>query len=404
MATIFHKSLAKDKDSIARRGLTFAAATGSLIAAFAAAAIAIPMMAVWRTDLGLSESETAMTVVSYFAGCVLTLFFFARLSNFFGRKPIVLASLFLGIASSLIYAEAQGAQAIYIGRFLQGFSCGFASSAAMSWVVDSAPQNRPWLGTALTAAGPNIGLSLGTLISGAVLESGLMTSSALFDCAVVMLALCAVLVFISTETMRFASESLGSVFIPKIAVPQRLRFRFFASSIAFIGTWGVGSFLQGFSAYLSAVVFGFTNAMLAAILYLVLIGPNASAGVLAGRFEPRKTLTRSILLFTGMALVVFGTLVHPSAWVLLASIALMGAGNGAACSSGLRFLLSDTNIAERAGVISALYLSAYVGSVTPNLVIACIPGEVTQTMIAAGFYCWVIACCAGVLFFLRKAR
>ena len=341
MATIFHKSLAKDKDSIARRGLTFAAATGSLIAAFAAAAIAIPMMAVWRTDLGLSESETAMTVVSYFAGCVLTLFFFARLSNFFGRKPIVLASLFLGIASSLIYAEAQGAQAIYIGRFLQGFSCGFASSAAMSWVVDSAPQNRPWLGTALTAADPNIGLSLGTLISGAVLESGLMTSSALFDCAVVMLALCAVLVFISTETMRFASESLGSVFIPKIAVPQRLRFRFFASSIAFIGTWGVGSFLQGFSAYLSAVVFGFTNAMLAAILYLVLI---------------------------------------------------------------VRFLLSDTNIAERAGVISALYLSAYVGSVTPNLVIACIPGEVTQTMIAAGFYCWVIACCAGVLFFLRKAR
>ena len=144
--------------------------------------------------------------------------------------------------------------------------------------------------------------------------------------------------------------------------------------------------------------------MLAAILYLVLIGPNASAGVLAGRFEPRKTLTRSILLFTGMALVVFGTLVHPSAWVLLASIALMGAGNGAACSSGLRFLLSDTNIAERAGVISALYLSAYVGSVTPNLVIACIPGEVTQTMIAAGFYCWVIVCCAGVLFFLRKAR
>lgn len=404
MATIFHKSFAKTDGDFPRRGLTFVAATGCLISTFVAAAIAIPMMAVWRADLGLTDSETAITVVSYFAGCVLTLFFFARLSNFFGRKPIVLASLLLGMAASLIYANAMGAEAIYVGRFLQGFSCGFASSAAMSWVVDSAPLSRPWLGTALTAAGPNIGLSLGTLISGAVLESGLLTPAGLFDCAVVLLVVCAGLAIVSTETMRFGSESLGSVFIPKIAVPQRLRLRFFASAIAFIGTWGVGSFLQGFSAYLSSAVFGYTNAFLAGILYLVLILPNATMGVIAGRFEPRKTLTRSMLLFTISALVAFGTLIHPSIWVLLVSIAFTGAGNGAACSSGLRFLLADTNIQERAGVISALYLSAYVGSVMPNLVIACIPGEVTQTMMAVGFYVWVIACCSGVLFFLRKIR
>ena len=111
-----------------------------------------------------------------------------------------------------------------------------------------------------------------------------------------------------------------------------------------------------------------------------------------------------MLLFTVSALVAFGTLIHPSICVLLVSIAFTGAGNGAACSSGLRFLLADTNIQERAGVISALYLSAYVGSVMPNLVIACIPGEVTQTMMAVGFYVWVIACCSGVLFFLRKIR
>ena len=87
MPTIFHKPLAKTDGQFPRRALTFAAATACLVSTFIAAAIAIPMMAVWRTDLGLTESETAMTVVSYFAGCVLTLFFFARLSNFFGRKP-----------------------------------------------------------------------------------------------------------------------------------------------------------------------------------------------------------------------------------------------------------------------------------------------------------------------------
>ena len=117
MPTIFHKPLAKTDGQFPRRALTFAAATACLVSTFIAAAIAIPMMAVWRTDLGLTESETAMTVVSYFAGCVLTLFFFARLSNFFGRKPIVLAALLLGMAASLIYGSTLEAWDINLGRF-----------------------------------------------------------------------------------------------------------------------------------------------------------------------------------------------------------------------------------------------------------------------------------------------
>lgn len=404
MSVSFHRSLVKADGDFPRRGLTFAAATACLICTFVASSIAIPMMAVWRSDLALTESETAMTVVSYFAGCVLTLFFFARLSNFFGRKPIVLAALMLGMASSLIYANANGVSELNIGRFLQGFSCGFASSAAMSWVVDSAPLNRPWLGTALTAAGPNIGLSLGTLITGFVLQSEVLSPSALFDCAAVLLTLCACAAVISTETMRFGTESLGSVFIPKVALPVRLRGRFVASAVAFIGTWGVGSFLQGFSAYLCSVVFGEVNALLAGVLYLVLIVPNALLGVISGRFEARLTLKWSIVLFSTAALAAFSTLLYPSVWVLLVSVALTGMGGGAACSSGLRFLLAGTTINERAGVISALYLSAYVGSVMPNLVIACTPGKITESMMMSGFYVWILATLIGVMVALRRVK
>lgn len=137
---------------------------------------------------------------------------------------------------------------------------------------------------------------------------------------------------------------------------------------------------------------------------IVLIVPNATMGVFAGRFEPRPTLKRSILLFTAAALVAFGTLIHPSVWVLLISIALTGAGNGAACSSGLRFLLAGTSIQERAGVISALYLSAYVGSVIPNLVIASMPMPVTETMMAIGFSVWVLLTLIGVWGCLARVR
>ena len=91
-------------------------------------------------------------------------------------------------------------------------------------------------------------------------------------------------------------------------------------------------------------------------------------------------------------------------WVLLISIALTDAGNGAACSSGLRFLLAGTSIQECAGVISALYLSAYVGSVIPNLVIASMPMPVTETMMAIGFSAWVLLTLIGVWGCLARVR
>ena len=69
------------------------------------------MMSVWAHDLALTNADIAMTVVAYFGGCVATLLFFARLSNFLGRKPVVLLSLIFGSIASFLFANAQGNRA-----------------------------------------------------------------------------------------------------------------------------------------------------------------------------------------------------------------------------------------------------------------------------------------------------
>ena len=67
------------------------------------------MMAEWRSGLSLSESEIAMTVVSYFAGCVLTLFFLARLVGV-DQQRVVKLGYDVGIChlqreSAILYAR-----------------------------------------------------------------------------------------------------------------------------------------------------------------------------------------------------------------------------------------------------------------------------------------------------------
>lgn len=384
------KSLAHPEgDAIKRRGFSFFVAAFCLINCFVTAATAIPMMAYWVQDLKLSSSEVAMSVVSYFAGCVLTLILFARLSNFLGRKPVVIAALAFGAIACYLFSVGQSPSDLYIGRFLQGLSCGLATSACMSWVVDTAPPARAWLGTAMTSAGPNIGLSLGTLLTGLIIEYNVLNPTLLFDACVALLIFCIVLAVLGTETMRLGTESIGQVLIPKIAIPARLRRLFILSITAFIGTWGVSSFFQGFSAQFAQIVFGETSVLLAAVTYLLLIIPIAIFGLISGRFNPSKTL---LLMSTGFlfgAGGVFLTLDMQSPALFMIFVVICGAAQGGTCCSGLKLLLMDATLRERAGLISALYLGAYVGSGIPNFSIGQLAKDVSMTTIANGFCLWI---------------
>ena len=392
MAYFARKSLLDDGSSEKEfHLLSFLSAVASLISCFVVSSVPIPMMAVWTQTLGLTTSQTAMTVVSYFGGCVATLLFFARLSNFFGRKPVVLFALLFGAAASLCFSFAETSTGLYVGRFLQGLSCGFASSAAMSWVVDTAPPGKAWLGTALTAAGPNIGLSIGTFFAGLIIAENVLTPAHLFDATVVLLAVIAGFVFASRETMRFGTEALGAVLIPKIAMPRRLWRIFGLSAAGFVGTWGLGSFFQGFSAQLSGLVFGGADALYAAVTYLLLILPNAAAGVLIGRFSPKRVIPVVITIFLVSGTTVFAAIALESAAVFMVAVAFVGACGGATCSTTLKFLLVDTTLRERAGVISALYLSAYVGSGLPNFAVGVLASNASMSVISAGFVVWMAA-------------
>lgn len=387
----FKKSLSHPEgNEIKRRGFSFVVAAFCLISCFVTAATAIPMMAFWTQDLALNASEVAMSVVSYFAGCVLTLVLFARLSNFLGRKPVVIAALAFGALACYLFSDSQSPYELYLGRFLQGLSCGLATSAGMSWVVDTAPPARAWLGTALTAAGPNIGLALGTLLTGLLIEYDLLNPRELFDACVALLLLGILLSVLGTETMRLGTESIGQVLIPKIAIPARLKRLFILSITAFIGTWGVSSFFQGFSAQFAQIVFGESNVLLAALTYLLLIVPTAVAGLVTGRFNPSKALLVMITAFAFGSGGVFITLNLEAPLIFMIFVAVCGASIGGTCCSGLKLLLLDASLRERAGLISAfLYLGAYVGSGIPNFSIGQFARDASMSVISTGFLVWI---------------
>lgn len=373
-----------------KRRYTFWTAAAALMANFVASAAPIPLMNHFQQTLSMTSVEIAQGIFSYFIGCIVVLVFLSRLSNYTGRKPAAALSIALGVASNLLYIDPPALHSFLAARFLQGLACGIASSAVMSWVIDTAPPRKAWLGTALTAMGPNIGLSIGTAATGLVMYFSLIDPDQLFFVMAVLLSGALVLLLFSGETIPKGMSSAREAFAVKIALPSRLRLIFVATAAAYIGGWGLGSFYQGFSGMLTEYAFGSTSTALAAVTYLCCIVPNPICGIWAGRFSPAPALRIAYSIFFASALSMFWAALHGWGVPFLIFTAVVGAVTGASCSLALKLIMAGSSIEERAGIVSAVYLAAYVGSGIPNLVVM-LSGEAELPSLAVGYSFWVAA-------------
>lgn len=226
------------------RVLGFIAASASLVAVFAASATPIPLYGVYRAADGLSYSDLSLTAVSYFSGAVLALLVFGRLSNHLGRRPVILLSLGLTALACLILLHVPSVAPLIEGRVLQGLSCGLASSATAAFLVDNAPSHPPWLGAAVSSSAPMVGLTMGALGSGALVEYGPLPRELPYLVALAFLVLCASLILASRETVSRQPGVLASLW-PRLALPRAGQGLFPVAKLHLHRHMGAGRLLSG---------------------------------------------------------------------------------------------------------------------------------------------------------------
>jgi MFS family permease len=199
-----------------RLRLAFIAASGSLVAVFAASSSPIPLYEIYRRTEGLSHSDLALTAVAYFVSVMAALLMFGRLSNHLGRRPVSLAALIVTAAACLVLTDVHSIAPLIAGRVLQGVGCGLASSALAAFIVDSAPPAPSWLGSAVATGSPMVGLTVGALGSGALASH----IPAVYIVCLAVIAVCAALIVASRETVAPMAGAVASL-RPQVRVPER---------------------------------------------------------------------------------------------------------------------------------------------------------------------------------------
>ena len=212
---------------------------------------------------------------------MIALLIFARVSNYSGRRPVALVTLGLAAIGCLVFLYLQNDSMFLVGRFIQGISCGLASSTISAYVVDTAPENPRWLGAAVTSGAVMIGLSVGVFGSGALKEIGPGSLTLIYGILIGLIAVCGLLIAAGPETMKPAPGMAASL-VPQIRVPGNIRPLLLPASSTFIGVWAIGGFYQAFSSSMASDLLGTTNTIVAATVFASMMAPNAIGGALSG--------------------------------------------------------------------------------------------------------------------------
>ena len=131
----------------------------------------IPVQPFWAQEFGAEPWLVTLLGASYSAMQVLFIPFWGKLSDKYGRRPIILTSISITIFAYTIFASAQSLLWLFIGRALSGF--GNANLATAQAIISdtTTPENRA-RGMGMVGAAFGLGFVFGPAIGGALAQIG----------------------------------------------------------------------------------------------------------------------------------------------------------------------------------------------------------------------------------------
>lgn len=371
-----------------RVAIGLAGAILALFVAYYASGLPISAYSIYREELDMTSSQLSLTSALYLLGTVIPLLFLTRISNYLGRRPVAIGTLILAIVGSLVFTHLTSPGTLILGRFIQGFVSGLGSSALATYVVDLCIRAKTpvWFGPTVTSITPTVGISLGALTSGAVIEFTGLSVSVLFEIVAAFMVAVIILVILGQETRAREKGVLSSI-RPKIQVPDSAKHLLVTSSLIFVGTWAIGGVYQAYSSTFATMLLGNNDSFMAALILVSMIFPVVIGGFFANRFELITAQRIGIGLFAvSFAFVVLSLHEGWTAIFFICNI-ICGFCQGVGYTCSMMHIINRASFDERSGTFSAVYLVSYGGAAVPNLIVGIFAGT---TPVLDVMYCYLV--------------
>jgi hypothetical protein len=357
---------------------------------FLAAGAPSPLFVLYQQQWGFPAGLLTIAFASYAIALVAALVVAGSLSDFVGRRPVLIGSLTVELVSMLMFAAAPNIGWVITARVVQGLATGAATSAFSASLLELAPERLRKLGAIIGGAAPAGGLGLGALLAGIAVQFSPSASLIVFISLAVVMALGALVAFFSSETVTRRPGALRSL-APRVAVPLAARGEFAGVIPVLLGGWMFAALFIGLAPTIVNGIFIIHSGFVEGLTVFAAPGFAAISGFVLGRFVPRRVLIiGGAGVVVGAAIVTSGVAFHllPLLW---AGGVVGGFGFGASFSGSLRLLGPFADAHQRAQLFAAIFLVAYLSFGVPAIIVGQLVAPLGLVRTVIGFGAVILA-------------
>ena len=372
MSTLTETPTASRRPFRLRHGAGFWIIAAAFLAVMAFSTIPTPLYALYQVRDGFPTWVVTVIFAAYAVGVIASLFLIGHVSDWAGRRRMVLLSVFIEIVAAALFLVWNDVAGLIVARTLSGIGVGALTASATAHLSElravARPEEGPRLAGTVSTVVNTGGLALGPLIGGAFaqfLPAPLLLPYAVF---LIILAVAAVAVALVPETVERAEER--PAYRPqRISLPAESRGAFSAAAVAAFAGFAVFGLFTSLAPSVLAGTLHQTSHLLAGAVPFAVFAASALSQIVFARLSGRAQLVLAlVLMLLGLGGLAAGVLMASLA-VFVVSGVLAGAGVGLQFRSAIAAAASLAAPERRGEVLAAIFLIAYIGLALPVLLV-----------------------------------
>jgi predicted MFS family arabinose efflux permease len=336
-----------------------------LVLMLAASGVPSPLYRVYQEEFGFSSGVLTTIFGIYSFALLVSLLVVGGLSDHVGRRPVLIAAFVLEATSMALFLFADGVGWLLAARVVQGLATGALTSTLGASVLDLQHRDRP-LGAFINSASPGLGLSIGAVAAGLLVQFVPSPTDWVFGVLTVVFLLAAAGTYLLPESSARIPGALASL-RPQVHVPPAHRRAFVVALPLLVACWALGGLYASLGPSLVADVFGIDNHLVGGLLILALNGTGIVGSLALRTSPPERALLLGALVFTVGVAGTVSALFATSAGLLFISAVVTGFGFGAAVLGAVSTITRGVAAGHRAGLLAAIFVVGYLAFSVPAI-------------------------------------
>jgi len=309
----------------------------------------------------LTPAVTTGVFAVYPIVVVAVLVGFGDLSDHIGRRLVMLLGLGASLIGTLLFAVAPDVLWLFAGRALTGIGVGLTAGTATAALVDFSAVGQSKRAASVTTAAQAVGFTGALLLGGALTQYAPWPTHLGFWLLFVLIALLFVATwFLPRRPGGPAGAPASRRWQPKSpAIPAGLAWTFALAASAVTTAYTHGVLILSLGGQVGHDLVRSSNALVNGAALSLFAITSGVVGISARELRPRPAmLLGAIASVASMGLLAL-SVARPELSIFLASTAIAGIGYSLLVLGGLALLAGAVPARHRGGVLSALYLFAY---------------------------------------------